>query len=105
QKKTIAQVAMDAQAAFLGFAFVSLREEQDIHISFGDVNKRALNPAKVRQLMVGFKDLSVRNWINPLPVLVRREWINVRKLTREPIQSTVGPEVEWQPAAKGQWVK
>lgn len=97
--------AQIAQQALLGFAFTSLSDAGTVKLHFRSVNKRPLFPPKAEDLVKSFHDAGVRNWHNPIPILVPAGYVDLSTVTRAHIKWVNGPTLEWLPAAHGQTVE
>lgn len=87
--------AKEAREAFLGYAYGSLDSRQAFKLSFGETNKRDVDESKLKVLKKSFVEHGISPWKGPIPVLVDLDWINLNTLTKEVINSSDGPVVQW----------
>ncbi len=104
-KANIEANSQKAKKAFLGFAFMSFADDQPVRFNFREVNKRGIVIAKVRKLMSSFRDMSIRNWLDPMAIVCPAKYVNREKLTKEFIDTNEGPRLEWTAEAQGQWIQ
>lgn len=105
QKTTKQEQARAASKALIGYAFCSLAQDQEtVKISFRDVNKRALVPSKVSDLLKSFSANGIENWKVPIPVLVDPEDIEPGSFQLRLIDSPDGPRLMWKVTAQGKWI-
>lgn len=102
EEATHAQIAQDA---FLGFAFTSLSDAGPVKLDFHSVNKHCVLMSKVHSLVRSFRSAGVKNWRNPVPMIIPAGYVNLNTITRAHIESAQGPTLEWLPAAHGQTVE
>ncbi len=99
-------VVQTAREVFMGFAFTSLSGDGPVRLYFNSVQMRGvLQESKIRNLVRSFHALGVRNWVNPVPMIVQPEYVNLDTVTRERVDNSEGPTLEWLPDAHRQWIE
>lgn len=107
------KLQLETQKAFLGFGVMRLPAEQkqpEVHLAFGKYNDRVVQEREMRKMSEDFQLGLARYVENPMPVVVRKAWIEEDSLeekidnVREVDMKKVG-RVRWTAAVKGKRVE
>ena len=89
-----------AKAAFLGFAKMRIDIHDGKTMIYNVYNNRPLVSSTVSHLKQSMVENGIRWWDEPIPVLVRHNWINVGQLKADRRLREALPLLEWAPGAE-----
>ena len=101
----MAELGKEVHTMLLGYAFMNIVQEDNVHFHHGAWNRRPVDPVRVKSLVKSYKEKGILYWKDPIGVVVPASFVDRTTLVQEPPLNGQGPRLRFTEAAHSHFIR